>query len=156
MVGDNDSESSTSSSNNEDPALAAFSLVKFENPEVVDIEDPVLVDKDSESCEELLNSILPPREWEHNGKLWRQRVSASPATRLDVMNLQEQLDQKLQQRQARETGICQVIHTVQRLCIYLKLLVSMKAKNPIDNPTKLRNTNWIHIHKYRSNNLKNQ
>ena len=108
MVGDNESESSSTSSNNEDPALAAFSLVKFENPEVVDIEDPVLVDKDSESCEELLNSILPPREWEHNGKLWRQRVSASPATRLDVMNLQEQLDQKLQQRQARETGICQV------------------------------------------------
>ena len=35
-------------------------------------------------------------------------MSASPATRLDVMNLQEQLDQKLQQRQARETGICQV------------------------------------------------
>ena len=28
--------------------------------------------------------------------------------RLDVMNLQEQLDLKLQQRQARETGICQV------------------------------------------------
>lgn len=36
-------------------------------------------------------------------------MSASPATRLDVMNLQEQLDQKLQQRQARETGICQVL-----------------------------------------------
>ena len=35
-------------------------------------------------------------------------MSASPATRLDVMNLQEQLDLKLQQRQARETGICQV------------------------------------------------
>jgi Axonemal dynein light chain len=29
--------------------------------------------------------------------------------RLDVMNLQEQLDLKLQQRQARETGICQVL-----------------------------------------------
>ena len=32
----------------------------------------------------------------------------SPATRLDVINLQEQLDTKLQQRQARETGICPV------------------------------------------------
>jgi dynein light intermediate chain len=31
-----------------------------------------------------------------------------PATRLDVINLQEQLDTKLQQRQARETGICPV------------------------------------------------
>jgi hypothetical protein len=28
--------------------------------------------------------------------------------RLDVLNLQEQLDLKLVQRQARETGICQV------------------------------------------------
>ena len=36
---------------------------------------------EEESCEEVLNSILPPREWEHGGKLWRQRVSASPATR---------------------------------------------------------------------------
>ena len=52
-------------------------------------------------------------------------MSSTPATRLDVMNLQvisarsvmvtvtfvtlqEQLDLKLQQRQARETGICQV------------------------------------------------
>ena len=37
--------------------------------------------------------------------------------RLDVMNLQEQLDLKLQQRQARETGICQVCgdHLTNRL-----------------------------------------
>ena len=35
-------------------------------------------------------------------------MSAAPATRLDVVNLQEQLDAKLQQRQARETGICPV------------------------------------------------
>ena len=82
--------------------------MKYENPEVIEVEDAEAGDEDGESCEEILNSILPPREWEHNGKLWRQRVSASPATRLDVMNLQEQLDQKLQQRQARETGICQV------------------------------------------------
>ena len=58
--------------------------------------------------EEILDSILPPREWEENGQLWRQSVSSTPATRLDVINLQEQLDQKLEQRQARETGICQV------------------------------------------------
>ena len=58
--------------------------------------------------EEILDSILPPREWEESGQLWRQSVSSTPATRLDVINLQEQLDQKLEQRQARETGICQV------------------------------------------------
>lgn len=58
--------------------------------------------------EDILNSILPPREWTDEGQLWVQHVSSNPATRLDVINLQEQLDQRLQQRQARETGICPV------------------------------------------------
>lgn len=58
--------------------------------------------------EEILNNILPPREWEEDGQLWRQHVSTTPATRLDVINLQELLDMRLQQRQARETGICPV------------------------------------------------
>ena len=35
-----------------------------------------------------------------------QRVSSTPATRMDVINLQEEIDSKLQQRRARETGIC--------------------------------------------------
>eukprot|EP00002_Diphylleia_rotans_P016984 TRINITY_DN32_c0_g1_i11.p1 TRINITY_DN32_c0_g1~~TRINITY_DN32_c0_g1_i11.p1 ORF type:complete len:249 (-),score=65.27 TRINITY_DN32_c0_g1_i11:454-1200(-) len=58
--------------------------------------------------EDILNAILPPREWVEDGQLWVQHVSSTPATRLDVLNLQEQLDLKLQQRQARETGICPV------------------------------------------------
>merc|ERR1712167_438215 len=58
--------------------------------------------------EDILNSILPPREWTEDGQLWVQYVSSTPATRLDVINLQEALDQRLQQRQARETGICPV------------------------------------------------
>ena len=39
--------------------------------------------------EEILDSILPPREWEEHGQLWRQSVSSTPAARLDVINLQE-------------------------------------------------------------------
>lgn len=35
-------------------------------------------------------------------------MSSNPATRLDVINLQEHLDARLQQRQARETGICPI------------------------------------------------
>ncbi|KAI8622553.1 axonemal dynein light chain-domain-containing protein [Chytriomyces sp. MP71] len=58
--------------------------------------------------EDILNSILPPREWDEGGQLWVQKVSSTPATRLDVINLQEQLDHMLQKRQARETGICPV------------------------------------------------
>ena len=48
------------------------------------------------------------REWTEDGQLWVQYVSATPATRLDVINTQEHLDQRLLARQARETGICPV------------------------------------------------
>ncbi|KAM3176417.1 hypothetical protein ACTXT7_006540 [Hymenolepis weldensis] len=65
-------------------------------------------EKHSQAVEEILNSIIPPREWTENDKLWIQQVSSTPATRLDVINLQEELDRRLQQRQARETGICPV------------------------------------------------
>jgi hypothetical protein len=36
-----------------------------------------------------------------------QYVSSTPATRLDVINLQEKLDQQLQQRQ-----VCTVLHSM--------------------------------------------
>ncbi|KAJ3154785.1 Axonemal dynein light intermediate polypeptide 1 [Geranomyces variabilis] len=61
--------------------------------------------KTPSQTEDILNSILPPREWDETGQLWVQKVSSTPATRLDVINLQEQLDHMLQKRQARETGI---------------------------------------------------
>lgn len=66
--------------------------------------------------EDILNSILPPREWDELGQLWVQKVSSTPATRLDVINLQEQLDQMLQKRQARETGICPVRRELYSQC----------------------------------------
>jgi dynein light intermediate chain len=43
-------------------------------------------------------------------------VSSTPATRLDVINLQEQLDRQLQIRQARETGICSVREELYSQC----------------------------------------
>ena len=42
----------------------------------------------SQQTEEILDSVLPPREWSEEGQLWVQRVSSTPATRLDVINLQ--------------------------------------------------------------------
>merc|ERR1712086_300990 len=51
-----------------------------------------------------------------DGQLWVQYVSSTPATRLDVINLQEQLDHKLQQRQARETGICPIREELYAQC----------------------------------------
>lgn len=70
----------------------------------------------NQQTDEILNAILPPREWTENGQLWVQQVSSTPATRLDVVNLQEQLDMRLQQRQARETGICPVRRELYSQC----------------------------------------
>ncbi|XP_026468131.1 33 kDa inner dynein arm light chain, axonemal-like [Ctenocephalides felis] len=90
-------------------------LVKYDTPFLVKTSErksSMKTDKciaenaEKRETEEILNSILPPKEWEEDGKLWRQQVSSTPAIRMDVVNLQEQLDMKLQQRQARETGIC--------------------------------------------------
>jgi dynein light intermediate chain len=67
-----------------------------------------------------LNAILPPREWVESGKQinslgytllgkhYIQYVSHQQATRVDVARLREMLDQKLMERQARESGICPV------------------------------------------------
>jgi len=66
--------------------------------------------------EDILNSILPPREWTQEDQLWVQYVSSTPATRADVINLQEDLDKMLQQRQARETGICPIREELYSQC----------------------------------------
>jgi dynein light intermediate chain len=66
--------------------------------------------------EDILNSILPPREWTEDDQLWVQYVSSHPATRVDVINLQEELDKRLQQRQARETGICPIREELYAQC----------------------------------------
>ncbi|OXB66413.1 hypothetical protein ASZ78_011947 [Callipepla squamata] len=66
--------------------------------------------------QEILNAILPPRSWKEGNQLWVQEVSSSPSTRVDVVKLQEQLDLKLQQRQARETGICPVRRELYSQC----------------------------------------
>ncbi|CAM9416981.1 unnamed protein product [Ectocarpus sp. 6 AP-2014] len=104
------------------------SLVKYDNPILVSTTgnrggkgakkkgQAPTVERPSSQTEDILNSILPPREWTDDGQLWVQYVSSTPATRLDVTNLQEQLDQKLQQRQARETGICPVREELYSQC----------------------------------------
>lgn len=68
------------------------------------------------STEELLITMLPPRTWSADGHDYIQYVSGTPATRTDVINLQEQLDLRLQQRQARETGICPIREELYAQC----------------------------------------
>lgn len=60
------------------------------------------------STEDILNAILPPREWVESGKHYIQYVSHKAPSRVDVACLREMLDEKLMERQARESGICPV------------------------------------------------
>jgi dynein light intermediate chain, axonemal len=60
------------------------------------------------SCDDILNCILPPREWEVNGNRFRQCVSNKPATELNVKKLGENFDTYLRQFNAKEVGICPI------------------------------------------------
>lgn len=68
--------------------------------------------------DEILHSILPPREFKAQDGDYRfmQYVSKTPSTRLDVIKLQEKLDDKLMERQARESGICPVREDLYSQC----------------------------------------
>ncbi|XP_047454241.1 axonemal dynein light intermediate polypeptide 1-like [Mugil cephalus] len=66
--------------------------------------------------EEILNTILPPREWTEGNQLWVQQVSSAPCSRADVIHLEELLNLRLQQRQARHTGICPIRRELYSQC----------------------------------------
>jgi len=76
------------------------------------------------------------REWTESGQLWVQQVSSTPATRLDVITLQEELDRRLQQRQARETGICPVRRELYSQCFgnHCYLLIIEDHPNFLQDP----------------------
>ena len=56
-------------------------------------------------AEDVLNSILPPRESTDEGQLWVQYVSSKKASVEVVQKLQEDLDSLKNSKAARETGI---------------------------------------------------
>jgi dynein light intermediate chain len=68
------------------------------------------------NTDDVLHALLPPLEWIEDGKHFTKYVSNQPATRLDVIQLQEALDQRLMERQARETGICPVREELYSQC----------------------------------------
>jgi len=68
------------------------------------------------NTEDILNAILPPREWDQEGKHYIQYVSHNPASREDVANLQKLLDERLLARQARESGICPIREELHSQC----------------------------------------
>lgn len=87
------------------------------------------------STDEILQSILPPKIWEENGNMWMQTVSSTPASRQEVINLQELLDAKLEQSQARETGICPVRRELYMQCFGKVTLHKVLTVSFIDIPT---------------------
>jgi dynein light intermediate chain len=89
---------------------SGFSLVKYDTPILVSktfgkgtksnssaktSASSLDSDPSGNKAEDYLNSILPPREYSDAGQLWVQYVSPIPATRLDVIILQEELDKRL-------------------------------------------------------------
>ena len=66
--------------------------------------------------EDFLNSILPPIDYVEQGQLWVRYVSPTPATKTDVINLQDDLDKRLQARGARATGICPIREELYAQC----------------------------------------
>jgi dynein light intermediate chain, axonemal len=105
--------------------MSSGSLVKYNTPITVNLSGKNKAKKQKEEkkaaptttqTEDILNSILPPREWTEDGQLWVQYVSSTPATRLDVVTLQQHLDHQLQARQARETGVCPVREELYAQC----------------------------------------
>jgi dynein light intermediate chain len=65
--------------------------------------------KKSSQLTEVLHAILPARQYRSSdGLLLKQDVSSTASSREDVINLQMKLDERLQERQARENGICPV------------------------------------------------
>ena len=92
-------------------------LVKFDAPLFVGIDGGNTTNTnkkgttklgDTAKLDDMINAMLPAREWTEESGVWLQYVSKEPATRLDVISLQEKLDAKLNERKARETGICPV------------------------------------------------
>ena len=60
------------------------------------------------SVKDALNKILPPKKITDKDQIWVQYVTCTPVGKADVINLQNDLDRKLQTKQARETGICPI------------------------------------------------
>lgn len=105
-----------------------ISLVKYDTPILVSTSfkgkspkkgkklAPIEKPGGQSQTEDVLNSILPPKESTENGQLKVQYVKSTPATKAEVIQLQEDLDRLLQERQARETGICPIREELYAQC----------------------------------------
>ena len=98
-------------------AQKEISVVKYDN-KIIDVDGIVIetlpsqkentnINGESSQLREILNSLLPPKPYKKHKHKFKQ-VSSIQSSRNDVLKLQKLWDDELQQRQARETGICPI------------------------------------------------
>jgi len=98
------------------PLFAGFEPKTGDIEKVKASQKGAIGDASASQLDDMVNAMLPPREWTQESGTWMQYVSKEPATRLDVITLQEHLDKRLLERQARETGICPVREDLYSQC----------------------------------------
>jgi len=93
------------------------SLLQYRDPEARPHPNKQPEPKKSSQLVDVLNAILPPRVYtDEHGRELQQAVSSTPSSREQVIALQMRLDEKLQERQARENGICPVREELYAQC----------------------------------------
>jgi hypothetical protein len=91
------------------------------------------------SCDNILNSILPPRECEVDGNTFRQCLFNKPATELNVKKLSENFNTYLRQFNVKEVGICQIQQELYDQCFskfeiprYTYMAIYKILEKPVD------------------------
>eukprot|EP00924_Labyrinthula_sp_SR-Ha-C_P004129 maker-scaffold_3-snap-gene-15.23-mRNA-1 protein AED:0.01 eAED:0.01 QI:1415/1/1/1/0/0/3/96/232 len=93
------------------------SLVCYNTPVLINNQDEKLKLEQESKDSAIMNKILPPREWTDDKKnLWIQYVCQTPATKTEVIQLQNALDEKLENNGAKEVGLCPVREAIYKDC----------------------------------------
>ncbi|KAH8069222.1 dynein heavy chain binding protein [Aureococcus anophagefferens] len=104
--------------------------------------------------DDMVNAMLPPRQWTQLTGTWCQFVSKTPATRDDLVALSNELDGLLRDRQARPKGICPV-----RQALFSQTFDELIRQVTLDQPLlglmllRIRDqqrmvndaTSWVHL-----------
>lgn len=72
---------------------------------------------------DILDYLLPPKQWSEKEKIWFQKVSSVPSTRQDVIKLETELDKNLTDKKAKLAGICPVRREIFAECFSNRLIL---------------------------------
>lgn len=113
------------------PIFIGFEASKEQVMNAVKMQQQKGKDSESSQLEDMINSMLPPREWVEDSGAWMQYTSKEKASRKDVIHLQEDLDRRLAERQAREAGLCPV-----REHLYQQVLDELIREITLESPER--------------------